>query len=194
VGAARALGSVSQRVVNGSARPLVSGLWTRTEAPREPPRLVSVCRYMSTVHAHIEIDAPMHRVWDTVMDPYHLKDWVTIHRSVKNVSDQPLRKGSTMDQVLHIRGVSFRVHWTLTDVSSPGHAEWEGQGPAHSMARIRYELSGDSEGPTGFDYTNEFAPPGGRLGNVASRFIVGATSEREANNSLARLKALLEGG
>ena len=147
---------------------------------------------MSTVHAHIEIDVPVHRVWDTVMDPYHLKDWVTIHRSVNNVSDDPLRKGSTMDQALHIRGVSFHVHWTLIDISAPMHAEWEGQGPAHSVARIRYELSGDGNGPTRFAYTNEFMPPGGRLGNVASRFIVGATSEREANNSLARLKALLE--
>ena len=98
------------------------------------------------------------------MDPDHLKDWVTIHRSVSDVSDQPLRRGSTMDQVLHIRGVSFHVHWTLTDISSPKHAEWEGQGPAHSLARIRYELSGDGDGPTKFDYTNEFAPPGGRLG------------------------------
>ena len=40
---------------------------------------------MSTVHATIEIDAPMQRVWDTVMDPDHLKDWVTIHRSVRDV-------------------------------------------------------------------------------------------------------------
>jgi uncharacterized protein YndB with AHSA1/START domain len=147
---------------------------------------------MSTVRAQIEINAPPQRVWDTVMDPHHLADWVTIHRSVKNVSEHPLRKGSTMDQVLHMRGVSFHVHWTLTDVDSPERAEWEGQGPAHSVARIRYELSGDGEGPTRFAYTNEFAPPGGRLGNMASRFIVGATSEREANNSLARLKALLE--
>jgi carbon monoxide dehydrogenase subunit G len=147
---------------------------------------------MSTVHAQIEIEAPVQRVWDTVMDPHRFKDWVTIHRSVNNVSDNPLRRGSTMDQVLHIHGISFHVHWTLTDVSSPRHAEWKGQGPAHSLARIRYELSGDGDGPTRFDYTNEFVPPGGRLGNMASRFIVGATSEREANNSLARLKGLLE--
>jgi uncharacterized protein YndB with AHSA1/START domain len=149
---------------------------------------------MSTVHAQIEIDAPVQRVWDTVMDPSHFKDWVTIHRSVKNVSAQPFRKGSTMDQILHMRGVSFHVHWTLTDVSSPHCAEWQGQGPAHSVARIRYELSGDGEGPTRFAYTNEFVPPGGRLGNVASHFIVGGTSEREANNSLARLKAFVERG
>jgi uncharacterized protein YndB with AHSA1/START domain len=147
---------------------------------------------MSTVHTKIEIDAPVERVWETVMDPHQLKDWVTIHRSVRDVSEQPLRKGSTMDQVLHIRGVSFRVHWTLVDVSAPNVAEWEGRGPAHSRARIRYQVSDGENGHTTFEYTNEFTPPGGRLGNVASRVIVGAASEREATNSLARLKALLE--
>jgi uncharacterized protein YndB with AHSA1/START domain len=149
---------------------------------------------MSSVHVKIDIDAPAQRVWETVMDPYRLKDWVTIHRSVNDVSSRPMRKGSTMQQLLHMRGVSFHVHWTLADVSAPHHAEWEGRGPAGSRARIRYELSGDADGPTLFEYTNEFAVPGGRLGTVASRFIVGAASEREAKSSLARLKALVERG
>jgi uncharacterized protein YndB with AHSA1/START domain len=149
---------------------------------------------MNPVHAQIEIRAPIERVWETVMDPHRLKDWVTIHRSVRNVSAEPLSRGATMDQVLHIRGVSFRVHWTLTDVRAPKRAEWEGHGPAHSLAVIRYELSGADDGPTVFDYTNELTPPGGRLGRAASQLIVGATSEREAHNSLARLKALLERG
>jgi Polyketide cyclase / dehydrase and lipid transport len=126
------------------------------------------------------------------MDPSRLKDWVTIHRSVTDVSAHPMRKGSTMEQTLHLRGVSFHVHWTLVDVNAPDHAEWEGQGPAHSRARIRYELSADGDHSTMFDYTNEFMPPGGRLGTVASKVIVGAASEREASNSLARLKKLLE--
>lgn len=147
---------------------------------------------MSIVHTTIQIDAPLERVWETVMDPGRLKDWVTIHRSVADFSENPLRKGSTMEQVLHMRGVSFRVHWTVVDVSAPNIAEWEGRGPAHSRARIRYELSSDDDGHTVFEYTNEFTVPGGRLGSVASRVIVGAASEREASGSLERLKALLE--
>jgi uncharacterized protein YndB with AHSA1/START domain len=147
---------------------------------------------MSTVHVTTEINAPPQRVWELVMDPGRLKDWVTIHREVKEVSGQPLRQGATMDQVLHMRGISFTVHWTLEQVDAPNHAEWEGRGPAHSRARIRYDLSGDDDGPTTFDYTNEFTPPGGRLGGVASRVIVGAASEREASTSLMQLKALCE--
>jgi uncharacterized protein YndB with AHSA1/START domain len=147
---------------------------------------------MSRVHATTKIDAPVDRVWETVMNPDCLKDWVTIHRSVEAVSSHPLHEGSTMDQVLQLRGVSFHVHWTLVDVNQPTHAEWAGVGPAHSRARIRYELTADGDGATQLEYINEFTPPSGRLGTVASRVIVGAASEREAQNSLRRLKALLE--
>jgi uncharacterized protein YndB with AHSA1/START domain len=147
---------------------------------------------MSTVHAEIEIDAPIERVWETIMDPERLGDWVTIHKSVKNVSDSPLREGATMDQAIQVRGLTFRVHWQLVSVNPPHTAQWEGGGPAHSNALIRYELSSEGTDQTKFRYTNEFHPPGGRLGNVAGRMIVGATSQREANNSLSKLKALLE--
>ncbi|MGH2875798.1 MAG: SRPBCC family protein [Solirubrobacteraceae bacterium] len=149
---------------------------------------------MSTVSARIEIETPIERVWETVMDPHRLRDWVTIHRSVDNVSHAPLRRGSTMDQAMHVRGITFRVHWTLTFLDRPHRAEWQGGGPARSTAIIRYELSSDDDSTTIFEYTNEFHPPGGRLGSVASRIIVGATSEREAHDSLARLKRLLERG
>jgi len=147
---------------------------------------------MSTVTAKIEIDAPIERVWDTVMDPNRLGQWVTIHKSVRDVSSLPLRRGATMDQSMVVRGVTFRVHWTLVAVDAPNSAKWEGLGPAHSEARIFYDLRSAGEHGTVFEYTNEFHPPGGRLGNLAGRFIVGATSEREAHNSLERLKALVE--
>jgi uncharacterized protein YndB with AHSA1/START domain len=146
---------------------------------------------MSSVHVQMDIDAPVERVWDTIMDPHRFADWVTIHRSVENVSGSPATRGATMDQAIQIRGVTFRVHWTLTSVDPPNRAEWEGLGPAHSRARILYELSERGES-TSFEYTNEFTVPGGRLGTVASRVIVGATSERAAHKSLLRLKQVLE--
>jgi uncharacterized protein YndB with AHSA1/START domain len=147
---------------------------------------------MSLVHVKIRIEAPVQRVWDTIMDPRRLEQWVTIHRSVAGVSDEPTRKGATMEQVIHMRGLNFHVHWTLVDVKPPMHAEWDGRGPAHSRARIRYELTGDGDDATEFEYFNEFSTPGGRLGNLATRVIVGEASDREARNSLKRLKDLLE--
>lgn len=149
---------------------------------------------MSIVHGQIQIDEPVERVWEVVMDPTRLHEWVSIHRSLESFSPGPPRKASTMEQTLRIRGVTFRVQWTLVDVDPPSLAEWEGKGPARSRARTRYELSRDGTDRTLFDYTTEFTTPGGRLGVAASRVIVGGTSEREAHTSLERLKALVERG
>jgi uncharacterized protein YndB with AHSA1/START domain len=147
---------------------------------------------MSRVHATTTIKAPVERVWKTVMNPEGFKDWVTIHQSVEAVSSRPLHEGSTMDQVLYLRGVSFRVHWTLVEVNEPTDAEWAGVGPARSRARIRYELTADGDRATQVEYITEFTPPGGRLGSVASRAIDGGAPQREAEQSLKQLKALLE--
>lgn len=148
---------------------------------------------MSRVQLAIDIDAPVERVWETVMDPRRFGEWVTIHRGVSEMSPEPTSPGAKMTQVLCIRGVSFKVHWTLADVDAPHQATWEGRGPAHSQARTHYGLSGDGE-RTHFEYLNEFKTPGGVLGNVASRVVVGGVSEREAKHSLSRLKQLLENG
>lgn len=147
---------------------------------------------MSTVEESVQINAPIEKVWETVMDPQRFTDWVTIHRAIKSMSPKPFSPGAKMDQVLCLRGVSFKVHWTLVELNAPESARWEGRGPARSQAVISYQLSADSDEKTTFSYTNEFTMPGGALGSVASRVFVAGLSQREAHNSLTRLKGLLE--
>jgi uncharacterized protein YndB with AHSA1/START domain len=146
---------------------------------------------MSRVHCAIEIGAPPDRVWEVVMDPRRLADWVTIHRRVSDVPRR-LARGSTFEQTLNLRGAHLHVSWTVVDVDPPRRAVWEGQGPAHSRAEIVYELRAHGESATVFDYTNEFKPPGGPLGAIAGRVLVDGLSQREAQRSLQRLKLLIE--
>jgi uncharacterized protein YndB with AHSA1/START domain len=147
---------------------------------------------VTLVTASIDIDAPREQVYDAMLDPDHLDEWVTIHRRVNHRDDGAPRKGFEMDQTLHVRGASFKVHWTLTEAERPDHATWEGRGPAHSYARTSYRLRATNGGGTRFDYENEFKAPGGILGAAASRVIMGGVPQREAHRSLERLKALLE--
>jgi uncharacterized protein YndB with AHSA1/START domain len=146
---------------------------------------------MTLVHCAIEIDAPPTRVWDVVMDPRRLADWVTIHRRLGDVPRR-LERGSTFEQTLHLRGAPVHVTWRVVELDAPRRAVWEGRGPAHSHASIVYALAPTGDGRTQFDYTNEFKAPGGALGAVAGRVLVGALSQREAQRSLQRLKSLLE--
>ncbi len=147
---------------------------------------------MSTVTASIEIAAPPTAVWDVVMDPTRLGDWVTIHRKLRSSDDGPPRVGYRMEQQIHLRGVSLDVRWMLMDCEQGTHAVWEGRGPAHSRARTEYRLRASGDGHTHFDYRNEFRAPLGPLGALASRALVGGMPEREATRTLDRLRELLE--
>jgi uncharacterized protein YndB with AHSA1/START domain len=146
---------------------------------------------MTLVTASIHIDAPRERVFDTMLDPRRLGEWVTIHRRVNDADGGEPREGFEMEQTLCLRGVNFKVKWKLTEFQPGRSATWEGRGPAHSYARTAYKLS-DRDGGTHFEYENEFKPPGGFLGKAASRVLVGGQPQKEANESLKQLKQLLE--
>ena len=146
---------------------------------------------MSVVTADIHIKAPIGVVWDTIMDPQRFGDWVTIHRRMHSADGGPPQEGMKMEQTLCIRGASFKVKWQLATCDSPNKAEWRGTGPMGSHAATIYELS-ENDGGTDFHYVNEFKAPGGPLGAVASRVLVGGVPEREALASLERLRVLLE--
>ena len=146
---------------------------------------------MSLVAVSTKIDAAREDVWDMVMDPRRLGDWVTIHRKLVHCDGGPPRVGYKMEQQIHLRGVSLEVHWKLVECDPCVRAVWEGRGPARSRAHTEYLLSGE-HGATQFDYRNEFRPPLGPVGAIVSRALVGGIPEREANRSLERLRANLE--
>ena len=145
---------------------------------------------MSTVSVSIHIPASPPQVWETVMDPSRLGEWVTIHRSLQRADPGAPRVGYEMDQQIHLRGVNLDVHWRLTQCEPGRLAVWEGRGPARSRARTEYALRPESGG-TRFDYRNEFRAPLGPLGALASRALVGGIPEREATRTLERLSELL---
>ena len=147
---------------------------------------------MSVVRTSITIEAPREEVFAYALDPSTLDDWVTIHRKVNRADSGDPHEGYEMEQTLCLRHVNFKVKWKLTEFSSPERATWEGRGPAHSYARTAYVLEDLGDGRTCFNYENEFKAPGGFLGAAASRALTGGVPEREAQASLAKLKAMLE--
>jgi uncharacterized protein YndB with AHSA1/START domain len=146
---------------------------------------------MTVVTATVRIAVAPTQVWEVVMDPQRLDQWVTIHRKLLRADAGPTRVGYTMDQRIHLRGVNLEVHWRLVECQPAALALWEGRGPARSRACTEYILSAD-DGGTRFDYRNEFRPPLGPLGAIVSRALVGGMPQREAKRTLERLRDYLE--
>jgi uncharacterized protein YndB with AHSA1/START domain len=146
---------------------------------------------MSIVTSSTWIAVPPAQVWEMVMNPDRLDDWVTIHRRLVHADKGPARVGYRMDQQIHLRGVTLQVHWKLVDCQVGERAVWEGRGPARSRARTEYTLRAE-DGGTRFDYRNEFRPPLGPFGTLVSRALVRGMPEREATRTLARLRDYLE--
>src|SRR4051794_19012613 len=139
----------------------------------------------------VDIGASPQKVWDVVMDPRLLDRWVTTH---VGVADAPRRlsSGSSFEQSLKLGRKSFDVRWTVMHANEPCWAEWLGEGPFGSRARVRYELERLDDNGTRFGYENEFELPAGVLGRAAARLVGSSRARREAARSLRKLKLLLE--
>ena len=144
------------------------------------------------VEREIRIDAPPQRVYDVVMDPSRLEDWVTIHHSLLDAPNGSLKKGSKLTQCLKLAGRKFNVHWTVVENDPCRCVVWEGRGPVGSHARVSYGF-GDSSGGncTDFHYMNEYDLPGGALGRIAGRGVARVT-QKELDETLQKLKSITE--
>lgn len=145
---------------------------------------------MANVNTSIAIDASMQDVWDVATDVGRMGEWVSIHRDFPDAPPTALEVGTKFKQTLAVAGTPFGVEWTATEVDGPQALTWQGTGPAGSTAHTRYSLAAENGG-TRFTYENEFRLPAGKVGEAAAGVVKGQ-AEREANDSLAKLKLLIE--
>lgn len=138
----------------------------------------------------MHIAASPKEVYDIVMDPHRLKDWVTVHHRLEDSPKGPLEKGSQLTQILRLAGRRFKVRWRVVENEPCEHVVWEGRGPVGSHARVEYRFDPNAGG-TDFSYVNEYDLPGGPLGRVAGRAVYRVT-QKELDGSLQRLKGLVE--
>lgn len=146
---------------------------------------------MAKVEDTIRIEASPEKVWEVIMDPDRLGDWVTAHRDSEDAPGGVLTKGDSFKQKLQVVGPSFKVRWKVVEADAPSLAVWEGKGPGGTKADVRYELS-EEDGGTSFAYSNSFELPGGPLAGIGSK-IAGAPAAKHSRESLENLKKLLEG-
>jgi hypothetical protein len=148
---------------------------------------------VSEVIVSVDIDAPPEVVFDTMLDPRRLHEWVTIHRELLHADDGTPAEGMRMQNSCACAGATFKVDWELTDCDRPAHARWKGKGPARSKAETEYRLSARRRRhPLLLPQRVHRAVRARSAPWPRARWWAGCP-EVEARRSLANLKALLEG-
>ncbi len=142
------------------------------------------------VERSIEIAATPQAVYDVVMDPRRLGDWVTVHKELVEAPEGVLDEGDELTQKLKVAGQAFKVHWKVEKAHAPRDVEWDGRGPMGTKARVSYDLEPRGDG-TCFNYINEYELPGGPLGKLGAKAFE-RTAAKEADKTLDKLKGLLE--
>ena len=142
------------------------------------------------VERSVEIAAAPGEVYNVVMDPARLDDWVTIHDHLEDAPNGQLKRGSKLTQTLRVAGQRFKVRWTVAEIDFCRRVVWEGRGPLGSHARVVYRFD-ENELGTRFSYMNQYDLPGGVFGRMAGR-AVSRVTEKELDGSLQKLKSMLE--
>ena len=88
------------------------------------------------VERSIEIGAPPEKVYDLIMDPSRLEDWVSIHHRLEDAPSGQLKEGSKITQWLKLSGRKFKVRWTVVENDPCKRVVWEGMGPITSHALL----------------------------------------------------------
>jgi uncharacterized protein YndB with AHSA1/START domain len=147
---------------------------------------------VTKLEREITIHAPRDAVYDVLLDPDCLGEWVTIQEELEQAPEgRDIAEGDQLRQRMKVAGQRFKLSWTVVEADRPSRVVWEGTGPMGSKAKAVYELAEDGSGGTRFSYMNEYGLPGGFAGKLAGRAIVKA-SGGEADRSLERLKSLCE--
>jgi carbon monoxide dehydrogenase subunit G len=148
---------------------------------------------MSKLEREIHIDAPAEAVYDKLTDPECLDDWVTVHDALEEAPNRNVEVGDTLVQRMKVAGQKIRIKWHVDEAERPSRVVWTGKGPMGTEAKATYEIRANGGDGCTFSYVNEYDLPGGPVGKLAGRAIVG-TSGREADKSLEKLKRLIENG
>ena len=140
---------------------------------------------MATVTNTTELPASADQVWEKLANPSSYKDWLATHAGLPN-DPGTLSTGSTFKEKVKIMGMPGEVDWTVEEAVENECLVMDGKGPMGTKMRTTFRITGNGDATT---VAYEAAFEGAALTPMMRPLT--KESEKAANESLERLKALL---
>ncbi len=137
-----------------------------------------------------DLDVPVQEVWDLMMDPDRLTEWLAIDE-VRDVGGRLDEVGVSYILVVRLAGFRLKGRWEITGVDPLRLREFVGTPPGCSVVKGRDRFAA-VDGRTELTVELDYQVWGGPLGKVADRMFGRALVARIVRKNVAGLKRLLE--
>lgn len=145
---------------------------------------------MTRLQVDIDIRAPIHVVFANLTDPKRGPQWNPNILDVSDLSEYPVREGTTWKQTTVVFGARIKVNCRITRFQPPDEGVLEITGLQNAeLQTICSELGG----VTHVTQVLDAVLPGGKLGNLAGNLFK-SQLQRELTETLRRQRDVLEAG
>ncbi len=144
---------------------------------------------MAVIKRSVEIKAPLKKVFDFVSRPENWTKYVTSLIAVENLSDDPIKAGTTFDWTYRMLGMDFKGKGKVLEYEENSRFKMVMEG--HFPITETYIFEGD-DNKTTLTVLIEYDLPGKLLGVLADRMVVEKLNVKEADTVLDKVKTLCE--
>jgi uncharacterized membrane protein len=146
---------------------------------------------MTTIKKSILINAPVEDVEAVMDDQDRLPEWYAGITAAEAEPGYPAEIGSSNNITYKAVGITFETKLTTLEFVPQEQRKFKMEGMVTGINHWQLAAEGDS---TRVEVTFDYEMPGGGIGKIADKLVVERTNEKNAETSLANLKALVESG
>ncbi len=147
---------------------------------------------MPQVEQSIEISAPPDAVFALIADqPERMPEWWTLFEQQERVTPPPTAVGSVSRYVFNLMGIRIKGEHQVLQIDPAKHLVIKTLSGIDGM--FDFTLTGTDDGGTRLTVRAAYALPGSVLGQRINRLTIEQKNERDLQEGLLSLKALIEG-
>jgi len=141
------------------------------------------------VETSVTINAPIEKVFDTIVDPALTAQWSSGVSEVTNIKGNPWEKGSSVDMAYHVLGMKFTQHMVTSEIEKPRKVIYEMTGGFPGTFEFALERQGQA---TKVDTRIDYSVPGGIIGKIANQLLLERMNRKNMESSAEGLKIFCE--
>jgi Polyketide cyclase / dehydrase and lipid transport len=98
----------------------------------------------------VSVDVPLtpERAWECASDLSRYKEWLTIHRVWRSKLPETIEKGTVIESILEVKGMTNRVKWTVVNFHPPESMTLDGIGVGGVKVKLIGKVEAAASGST----------------------------------------------